>query len=328
MPATFSRLFERMDAQYPPATREMIRRSLIWLVYPPRNFTIAALAHAISIESDTLSLDQDAIPDADSISSWLGCLVHVGRQGKIVLSHFSIKEFLISDPDVIQNSSAQRYLIRKESSEYLIDTCMAYLALTDFDSAELDFRSKTNYDELDRLYPFYRHSAWYLQMYEETSKPHHGNQNAALETTLESQGFRRLFTNFSRPCLYLWTDYRTFQDSIELLSPEFKVSKTLKYPLTRATPTHLACGLNLYKIVNRLLADSPNFSQAQTRSPLHYLVKSTQPLTYRYEDITQSYAAHPRRLNYHSRHRAGVLLPQALPTHCSHSNAPFMHVWI
>jgi hypothetical protein len=75
---------------------------------------LPSLAHAISKdhESPPKKLDVLAIPHEDDITDWLGSLVRFNESKNMLeFSHFTVKEFLESDPNTVKSIVARQYLV-------------------------------------------------------------------------------------------------------------------------------------------------------------------------------------------------------------------------
>ena len=116
LPQTYIRIFETIDKIYPRQTTTYIKRLLTWLVFDSRQirystdpeFTIDTLREAICIEDAGDWLTMESIPTRDNLFRWLGCLLRVDCHDRPILSHFTMKEFLTDDTELVSSSYAAR----------------------------------------------------------------------------------------------------------------------------------------------------------------------------------------------------------------------------
>ena len=109
-------------------TKLYIRRILVWLalgneisiadhtgVFDPR-LDIMSIGHAVSLNDDTETLDLESIPDSDDMIKWCSSLVVFRKESqKLVLSHFTVEEFLRSDESEVDSDIARKYQLPRES---------------------------------------------------------------------------------------------------------------------------------------------------------------------------------------------------------------------
>jgi hypothetical protein len=110
--STYVRILERLDRSLSPKTKEYLKRMLKWPVLndAPNHaltnigITLPALAQAISVEDEHTLLEKNAIPDERDIIEWCSSLVRKKSEKNVLeLSHFTVKEFLLSGKDSIES---------------------------------------------------------------------------------------------------------------------------------------------------------------------------------------------------------------------------------
>ena len=135
LPQTYIRIFETIDKVYPRQTTTYIKRLLTWLVFNSRQrhfiddpaFTIDTLREAICIEDAGDWPTIESIPTRDNILRWLGCLLRVDRDDRPTLSHFTMKEFLTDDTELVSSSHiARQYMVGPEYERHLVNVCLNY----------------------------------------------------------------------------------------------------------------------------------------------------------------------------------------------------------
>lgn len=112
-----------------------------WLVYSFRPLTLSKLAEAISIEPHQREKDLDAVPtDPRDLLDFTGGLVIItGDNDTVGLSHFSVKEYLLSDR--FSKSSISSYLQDTDSPHSLmVIACVTYLMMDEFAEEQLQTR--------------------------------------------------------------------------------------------------------------------------------------------------------------------------------------------
>lgn len=211
-----------------------------------------------------MSLDQDCIPDLNTIARWLGCLVRIHLSGYIELSHFSIREFLCSPEETVDSEVARQYLVTKARRESLAATCVSYLALNDFSETKADLFDEEARNLFRTRYPFYTHAATW----------EHYMQTFPADETLPQ--FRRFFANPTPRSLTLWNNFASAKN--DHFNPSLMKYGGLELEDARngVSSLHVASGMRLVNAVGHLLSAgaNPNSRLSTGRSPLHFLMAS------------------------------------------------------
>ena len=114
---------------------QLAKRTLMWISCAIRPLTALELRHALTIESDTTELDEEALPDVDIVISVCAGLVTIDQETDIIrLVHYTTQEYLKRRRDEYF-PTAQRDISR---------TCLTYLSLNVFFSDHYP-----DYDEKD-----------------------------------------------------------------------------------------------------------------------------------------------------------------------------------
>jgi hypothetical protein len=117
----------------------MIRRIFHWLVHSKRPLTLRELSEAVSIEFRQTGLDFSAIPtDPEDIFRFCGGLVTLAGhdyEETVNLSHFSIKEFLLS-PRIKETEVPEFYAGSSNTLFDIAGACLTYIMLDDFDEGQ------------------------------------------------------------------------------------------------------------------------------------------------------------------------------------------------
>ncbi|KAL8800395.1 MAG: hypothetical protein Q9182_005197, partial [Xanthomendoza sp. 2 TL-2023] len=164
---TYVRIFETIDSIYPKQTTKYIKRLLKWLVLGDIgpdffiNHKVAmlfdGLCEAICIEDASNWPIKEAVPTKDQIVRWLGCLVRVNRV-YLVLSHFTVKEFLQKETRVICSPAIQEYLVVPEDRVRLLEVCLICVS---HDQFRQDYLRNVSNESPDEIHSFLKKSSLY-----------------------------------------------------------------------------------------------------------------------------------------------------------------------
>jgi hypothetical protein len=181
-------ILENIDSAYANMSIPVfVQRLLKWIVLETYFYqgakpfwtvlTLTGLTHAITIESGDDSLDRERVPEEADVIGWLSSLIKhkCDDRGQLHLSHFTVKEFLLSPPSDVKSETARKYLVNRESAlDYLVETCSTYLSLDDFATASPIYPSGSDVDYFFETFPFYEHAAvrfrFYLERYESSQE--------------------------------------------------------------------------------------------------------------------------------------------------------------
>lgn len=189
LPQTYIRIFETIDKVYPRQTTTYIKRLLTWLIFHNRQiyqdgdpkFTIDTLREAICIEDVGNWPTMESIPTRDNIFRWLGCLLRVDGRDQPFLSHFTMKEFLTDDTELVSSSHAARqYMVGPEDERHLVNVCLNYAMHGH--SGDTLFASQQDPIQVVSERPFYRYVVAFLPRFLSTV----GNLDAELDHLIKS----------------------------------------------------------------------------------------------------------------------------------------------
>ena len=100
LPPTLTATYERILRKVNNSSKDvqnLVQRCLRWIVHFNGKLSIAALYEVISIDSDEICLNREAIPEEDEILRRCSSLVRKSASDdSLELAHFTVKEFLIS----------------------------------------------------------------------------------------------------------------------------------------------------------------------------------------------------------------------------------------
>jgi len=274
------RILQRIDSKPNKKISIKVQRLLKWIllcegsparrsVPPPPPYssvlTAAGLTHAISVEMGDKSLEWDRVPEVADIIAMLSSLVKhkPDNQGRVQLSHFTVKEFLTSSETEIAMQSdipttfVHKYLVsRQKDLDYLIDTSLTYLTLSNFHQPPMGHRDMSI--KLLPEFPFYRYAALGLSQllldYDSSRE--------------ETERFKQFFTVTPTQAFRFW--FSAYAESQSLLHR----SKAL---LTETLPLHYASLLALEQTCKRLREEGADLEMRtySMLTPLHLAINGS-----------------------------------------------------
>ena len=279
LPATFCRILERVNDEYPSRVQVFIQRALNWLVWGPP-LQMEEFVHMLCMHDEIQDFHPEDVPEPDSILKWLGCLVRLNR-GSLELSHASIREFLVNarnsqSQHLVNNPVVQKYFMPESERSGPALACFSYLSLSSVTQTPFESSDSTVMESFTKKFPFYHHAATRVVEYAST-----------YDAQSESPQLRRLFNNSAPQYLHFWLQYAAHFQRVELDhtgSKGWALSERFGDPNSRTSPLHVACELRLLRTVSRLLSEGtdPNSQLAQCPTPLHRVIDPTSngPLGY------------------------------------------------
>lgn len=170
LPQTYVRILETIDSTYPKQTTVYIQRLLKWIIHDSTMplqvlashgqrilATFDILCEAICLEDKDSWPTVDSIPTRDQVSRWLGCLIHVDDSHDPTprLSHFTIKEFLSMDAELVSSHVARRYLTGPKDRDYIVKVYLTYVMHSHFKNIVVT--SRDDAQSILSKSPFYRY---------------------------------------------------------------------------------------------------------------------------------------------------------------------------
>ena len=169
LPKTYIRILQAIDSAYGGVTKIYIQRLLKWLVlkrngqakwriFLDLKLTAEALCQAICIENENDWPTARNTPTVNQILRWLGCMIRVDQHKDTVdLSHFTIREFLTMDAELITDSVARKYLVNPNDERYIANVCLTYSMHSHFKDAI--YLTCDDMEEFVSEHPFWRYVA-------------------------------------------------------------------------------------------------------------------------------------------------------------------------
>ena len=113
---------QRIESQK-PGCAELARRILAWLTFTKRQLSILELQHALAVDRNILSLDEDNLLDADDMASVCAGLVTIDHESNVIrLVHYTTLAFI----ERTFHAKAHAY------HEDIAMTCLTYLSFNTF----------------------------------------------------------------------------------------------------------------------------------------------------------------------------------------------------
>jgi hypothetical protein len=117
---TYDRILKQIDE----SDHEHVIRILKWLVGSERPMTLAELAEAIAIDPTKDQFDlSDRFMDPDEVLELCGSLISVRHDRKVVLAHFSVQEYLLSN-QLKQSRELAKFALNDLVSRQYISRCL------------------------------------------------------------------------------------------------------------------------------------------------------------------------------------------------------------
>ncbi|OPB36873.1 hypothetical protein A0O28_0059530 [Trichoderma guizhouense] len=194
LPETISEYFGGIMSRI--ADNDFALRTLLWLVYTKEQLNFDALSHGLSVELGEGMLndiDRDNIPDIEDLVDVCCGLIVSDGENNLQLAHFSIQEYLKSNPQVFGSAI--------DPDLYIARVCLRYLSMDVFET-KCAYGDKTFGDRM-RNYPLLQYAAkrwrWHV--------PYEIKSAEAEMEILESE------------ILFLYSDEGLFQNYINAYDP-------------------------------------------------------------------------------------------------------------
>jgi ankyrin repeat protein len=133
---TYIRIFKRLQEDF-PGEIDIVKRIFFWITHSMRPLAVEELAEALFFTEDNGSLDLSSVPtDPLDLLKFGGSLLTLTDGKKIIgLSHFSVKEFLLSKR--IRKSAVSDFYADEALTHHdIVDTSLSYLIMKDFNSGQ------------------------------------------------------------------------------------------------------------------------------------------------------------------------------------------------
>ena len=248
--ATYERILQRINKSNKDV-RQLVQRSLRWLVCSKVQLSSLALCEAISIETEDTDLDRTSIPDEDEILRCCSSLVRRSALGDgLELAHFTVKEFLTASINPRDCEFGVYHFSPEIDDAELAEKCLAYLSLQHYTSREKTGKDSPSHG---KAYTFRQYAVHYW--------PEHARKN--LSKPIVSALTQELLHPSKRPVFISWA-----QELRLILNGKLFKDAGNTDPTT-ASPLHFASMLSLPECCEWLLQKGCSINQTSAfGSPL------------------------------------------------------------
>ncbi|MCJ1306846.1 hypothetical protein MMC25_000489 [Agyrium rufum] len=126
LPKTYDRILERVN-QSSKDTKAMVQRALMRVTYAKITLTIQQLVEIVSVQEVDNHLNPESMVDEAAILKWCSSLLWINPEGKVQLSHFTVKEYLATiDPNTTGGSQSYSSAPETIVQTRLPKECFAY----------------------------------------------------------------------------------------------------------------------------------------------------------------------------------------------------------
>ena len=213
--------------------KELIRRTLQFIVFAVRPMTMKEIAEAVVIEDGSTALDpDDRFHTPEHLVKNVRSLLTI-TGGYLGLSHYSIQEYLQS-PGISKGPASYFAMTKSNADEEISRKCLTYLAYDDFNVGPYKSDRKLKRRLIDYPYLEYAADSWFI--------------HSRGEQTQESVAylFDKIWTTVESPKYLSW--YQAHSD--KTIMPEWK------YDTSKTTPIVYYPALwGLHVLLKRLLID-------------------------------------------------------------------------
>jgi ankyrin repeat protein len=270
---TYERLLERVDTRH-TSVKQMVQRTLRWIVHGQEPLSIAALCEAISIQDDDKTLHDESICEEEDILVHCSSLIRRTADGEnLELAHFTVKEFLESlSTDV--NSPLASYSQHKEHVlPYLAKTCLTFLTFEDFQGPVIEGWGE--WQAQKSQYPFRSHAVEFWDQYVEDA--------GVWEDKIVFELIQTLFKSSKKSCFRSWirdfvfehvcmnSGINLFDTSDDYIPHEVNFTASTRCMCKGGiTPLHIAAALGSLRLCEWLLDSGSSINQMSSLgSPIH-----------------------------------------------------------
>ncbi|OHF03171.1 hypothetical protein CORC01_01555 [Colletotrichum orchidophilum] len=148
LPNGLDETYSRLLMKVPPSDVPLVQKTLTWLAFSPVPITLHELWEALAIEKGNDIIDDESRLRSPQDILMIGkSLITVSMDGHVMLSHLSVRDYLVS-AEIAKSSETAKFSLRAEPSHReLAQDCLTYLLLSPLSSGP----SGTQKDYLSRL---------------------------------------------------------------------------------------------------------------------------------------------------------------------------------
>jgi len=131
LPAGLDETYDRILYSIPDEDHEHVLRMLHWLVVSERPLSFRELAEAIALNPEKDRLDPDErLMEPEMIFELCGSLIRIEGNQTIVLAHYSVKEYLLSNQLAGKDHRLAKFALRSDHSRCLVSMCILSYVLS------------------------------------------------------------------------------------------------------------------------------------------------------------------------------------------------------
>ena len=171
---TYDEVMSRILAQHPDYVA-LARKVIYWVFYAVRPLTLKEVQHALAVEPNDTSLDEDSIVDEDLLVSVCTGIITVQHESGVVgLVHYTAQQYL--------ERKAQKYF--PDAQHEIVRTCLTYLSFKEFDKGPC--RGEKKLEARLKSWPLLRYAAQHWADHASSSKPPYQVANLFDRLTVKS----------------------------------------------------------------------------------------------------------------------------------------------
>ena len=237
--ATYERILQRINRSNQDV-KQLVQRSLKWLMCSREHLTSQALCEAISIETGDTSLDTNRISDEREILRWCSSLVRRSALGDgLELAHFTVKDFLTTGIDQRDQEFSVYHVDLDNDDAELAIGCLTYLS----------FQERRREGTIGERFPTQSSKGFSLHEYAIKHWPTHARKNLSKPVVLTLA--QELLHPSKQHGFYWAQDFRLMEYGQDT---EVADSRT-------ASPLHFASMLSLPEVCEWLLQKGCHINQ-------------------------------------------------------------------
>ncbi|KAK7448602.1 hypothetical protein Landi51_06278 [Colletotrichum acutatum] len=236
LPNGLDETYGRSLLRVPPSDVPLIQKTLTWLAFSPVPITLHELWEALAIEKGNDVIDDESRLRSPQDILVIGkSLITVSTDGHVMLSHLSVRDYLVS-AEIVEVPETARFSLRSGSShQELAQECLTYLLLSPFS----DGPSRTQKEYLSRLkqFPLLKYATKHWFYHARNADYSEETQELAMRLFSESgrQNFMSWVQVFNADASFKWDVYPRHATSLYYAS-SLGLDEVVESLLQSATP--------------------------------------------------------------------------------------------
>ncbi|KXH42787.1 hypothetical protein CNYM01_03810 [Colletotrichum nymphaeae SA-01] len=236
LPNGLDETYGRSLLKVPPSDIPLILKTLTWLAFSPVPITLHELWEALAIEKGNAVIDDESRLRSPQDILVIGkSLITVSTDGHVMLSHLSVRDYLVS-AEIVEVPETAKFSLRPGSShQELAQDCLTYLLLSPFS----DGPSSTQKEYLSRLkqFPLLKYATKYWFYHARNADYSEETQELAMRLFSKSgrQNFMSWVQVFNADASFKWDVYPRHATSLYYAS-SIGLDEVVETLLQSATP--------------------------------------------------------------------------------------------